>query len=112
MLYGEASPYASELIRWVCEETKMFVICFNKYVKSILEISGGLSKVVESVQFAMSFCSLSETQTLVLQPYLIKHIRPGVEVALQVHINHYKKVIGIFMATDSWVLGRYLVLGE
>ncbi|KAE7997868.1 hypothetical protein FH972_002465 [Carpinus fangiana] len=30
MLYGEASPYASKLIRWACEETKMFVICFNK----------------------------------------------------------------------------------
>jgi 16S rRNA G966 N2-methylase RsmD len=111
MLYGEASPYASELIWWACEETKMFVICFNKYVKSISKISGGLSKVVESVQFAMSFCSLSETQTLVLQPYLIKHIRPGVEVAQQVHINHYKKVLGIFIATDSWVLGRYLVSG-
>lgn len=111
MLYREASPYASELIRWACEEAKVFVVCFNKYVKSISEISGGLTKVVESVQFAMSFCSLSETQTLVLQPYLIKHIRPGVEVVLQVHVNHYKKVVGIFTATDSWVLGRYLVSG-
>lgn len=73
------------LIRWACEETKV-------YVKSISEISGGLPKVVESMQFAMSFCSLLETQSLVLRPYLIKHIRPGMEVVLQIHIDHYKKL--------------------
>ncbi|XP_041002369.1 LOW QUALITY PROTEIN: exocyst complex component EXO84B-like [Juglans microcarpa x Juglans regia] len=111
MLFGGASPRASELIRWACEETKVFVVCFNKYVKSTSEISGGLPKVVESVQFSMSFCSLLETQSLVLRPYLIKHIRPGMEVVLQIHIDHYKKVVSIFTATESWVLGRYLVSG-
>ncbi|KAG2719270.1 hypothetical protein I3760_03G259800 [Carya illinoinensis] len=40
----------------------------------------------------MSFCSLLETQSLVLRPYLIKHIRPGMEVVLQIHIDHYKKL--------------------
>lgn len=50
MLFGGASPSALEPIRWTCEETKVFVVCFNKYAKSILEISSGLSKVVESVQ--------------------------------------------------------------
>lgn len=111
MLHGEASPYASELIHWACEETQVFVVCFNKYVKSISEISGGLATVVEAVQYAMLFCSLLENQTLVLRPYLIKHIRPCVEEVLQIHIEHYKKVFGIFTATDSWVLGRYLVSG-
>lgn len=111
MLYGETSPYASELIQWACEETKVFIACFNKYVKSISEISGGLSRVVEAVQFAMSVCSLLETRTLVLRPYLIKHIRPIMEEVLRIHIDHFKKVVGIFIATDSWVLGRYLVSG-
>ncbi|TXG63872.1 hypothetical protein EZV62_010866 [Acer yangbiense] len=111
MLYGETSPYASELIQWACEETEMFVAYFNKYVKLISELSGGLSTAVQSVQFAMSFCSLLETQRLVLLPCLIKQMRPCLEEVLQIHIGHFKKVIGIFTATDSWVLDRYLVSG-
>ncbi|KAI9182173.1 hypothetical protein LWI28_022759 [Acer negundo] len=109
MLYGETSPYASELIQWAREETEMFVAYFNEYVKLISELSGGLANAVQSVQFAMSFCSLLETQRLVLLPCLIKQMRPCLEEVLQIHIGHFKKVIGIFTATDSWVLGRYLV---
>ncbi|KAL5792699.1 hypothetical protein ACOSP7_001293 [Xanthoceras sorbifolium] len=111
MLYGETSPYTSELIRWACEETEVFVAYFNKYVKLISELSGGLSTAVQSVQFAVSFCSLLETQRLVLLPYLFKQMRPCLEEVLQIHISHFKKVIGIFTATDTWVLGRYHVSG-
>lgn len=109
LLYGETSPYASELIQWVREETKVFVAHFDQYVKSISEISGGLSTAVQAVQISVSFCSLLEIQRLVLLPYLIKHIRPCMEKVLQFHIDHFKKVIGIFTATDSWDLGKYLV---
>ncbi|ONH93194.1 hypothetical protein PRUPE_8G218600 [Prunus persica] len=111
MLYGETSPYALELIQWARQETKVFGACFDKYVKTISEISGGLSTAVEAVQFAMSFCSLLETQRLVLRPYLIKRIRPCMEEVLDKHLDHFKKVIDIFTATDAWVLGRYLVSG-
>ncbi|KAK2648883.1 hypothetical protein Ddye_016372 [Dipteronia dyeriana] len=111
MLFGETSPYASELTQWACEETEMFVAYFNKYVKLISELSGGLSTAVQSVQFATSFCSLLETLRLVLLPCLIKQMRPCLEEVLQIHVGHFKKVIGIFTATDSWVLGRYLVSG-
>lgn len=109
MLYGETSPYASELIQWVREETKVFVAHFDQYVKSISEISAGLSTAVQAVQISVSFCSLLESQRLVLLPYLIKHIRPSMEEILQIHMDHFKKVIGIFTATDSWDLGKYLV---
>lgn len=111
MLHGETSSYASEVIKWTHQETKVFAACFDKYVKSISEISGGLSTAVEAVQFAISFCSLLEIQRLVLRPYLIKHIRPCMEEVLHVHLDHFTKVIGIFTATDTWVLGRYLVSG-
>jgi len=87
MLHGEAFPYASELIQRACEETKVFAVCFNKYVKSISEINGRLSTVVEAVQFAMLFCSLLETQKLELWPQLIKNICPCVEEVLQIHID-------------------------
>lgn len=111
MLYGETSPYASEFIHWACEEIEVFVSNFNKYVKHVSELSGGLSTAVQAVQCTMSFCTLLETQRLELQPFLIKQIRPCMEEVLQIHIEHFKNVITIFSATDAWVLGRYLVSG-
>ncbi|KAK3011319.1 hypothetical protein RJ639_012397 [Escallonia herrerae] len=110
-LHGEMSLYASEFIRWASEETEVFATCFNTYVKSISEIPGGLSTTVEAVHFAMSYCSLLETQGIVLLPCLIKHIRPCMEEVLQIHFDHLKKVINILTLNDGWALGRYLVSG-
>ncbi|XVF32346.1 hypothetical protein REPUB_Repub17cG0074000 [Reevesia pubescens] len=111
MLYGETSPQASELIQWVREQTKLFVASFNKHVKSSSDITGGLSTAVEAMQFAFSYCSLLKSQRLFLRPYLIKHIRPCMEEVLQIHIDHFKKVISMFTTTEAWVLGRYLISG-
>eukprot|EP00257_Ricinus_communis_P020106 XP_015579265.1 exocyst complex component EXO84A [Ricinus communis] len=111
MLYGETSAYASEFMQWIHEEIEVFAVSFTKYVKSISEISGGLSTAVEAVQFATSYCCQLETQRLVLQPLLIKHLRTCMENILAEHIEHFKKVISIFTASDAWVLGRYLVSG-
>lgn len=111
MLYGENSDYAPELIQWAKEETEVFVAYFSKYIKLIWEISDGLPTVVQSVQFAMSYCSLLETQRLMLLSCLVKHMRPCVEEIFWLHIGHYKKVIGMFTGNDAWILGRYLVSG-
>ncbi|OVA02343.1 hypothetical protein BVC80_9099g143 [Macleaya cordata] len=111
VLFGEKSPYASEFIQWAREEMEVFVLCFDKYVKSISEINGGLSTAVEAVQIAFSFCSLLEAQSIMLQPCLVKLMRPCMEEVLKMHIDHFKKVIGIFTATDDWVLGKYLISG-
>ncbi|XP_038718564.1 exocyst complex component EXO84B-like isoform X2 [Tripterygium wilfordii] len=111
MLYGEKCPFASELIQWVSEEIEIFGSSFKNYVTSISEIRGGLGKAAEAVQIAVSYCSLLESQRLVLRPYLVKYILPCMEEVFQIHIEHFKKVIGIFAATDAWVLGRYLVSG-
>ncbi|MBA0741635.1 hypothetical protein Gogos_014770 [Gossypium gossypioides] len=111
MLYGETSPQASELLQWAREETKLFVASFNKYVRSSSDVTEGLSKAVEAMHFAMSYCSLLKSQRLFLKPYLIKHIRSCMEEVLLIHIDHFKKVISMFTATDDWVLGRYLISG-
>ncbi|MBA0715327.1 hypothetical protein Golax_014230 [Gossypium laxum] len=111
MLCGETSPQASELLQWAREETKLFVASFNKYVRSSSDVTEGLSKAVEAMQFAMSYCSLLKSQRLFLKPYLIKHIRSCMEEVLLIHIDHFKKVISMFTATDDWVLGRYLISG-
>ncbi|PIA45488.1 hypothetical protein AQUCO_01700782v1 [Aquilegia coerulea] len=111
LLYGEKSPYASELIQWVCEETEVFVCYFNKYIISISDVDGGLATAVEAAQYAILFCSILETQRIVLRPFLVKLIRPSMEEVLKLHINHYKKVIGLFTASDDWSLGKYLIQG-
>ncbi|CAN1270296.1 Exocyst complex component EXO84C [Linum perenne] len=111
MLHGETVTYASELVQWAREEVQVFVGSFTKYAKSISDVSCGLSSAVEAVQFALSYCSLLESQGFTLRPYLIKLIRPCAEEVLEVHIEHFKKVIGIFTATDSWVLSRYIISG-
>ncbi|KAL3573230.1 hypothetical protein D5086_027134, partial [Populus alba] len=110
-LYGETSPFSSEFIQWVYEEIEVFAVSFARYVISVPEVSNRLSTAVESVQFALSYCSLLESQRLVLRPCLIEHVRPCMEDVLLIHVDHFKKVIGIFTATDAWVLGRYLLSG-
>ncbi|KAI9122152.1 hypothetical protein K1719_006841 [Acacia pycnantha] len=110
-LCGENSSYASELEQWACEETNSFITCLEKYVKSISEVSGGLSNAIKAVQFAVSYCSLLENHNLVLRPYLVRHLCPCMEEVLLLHINHFEKVIAIFSASDPWVLERYLVPG-
>ncbi|KAL8236358.1 hypothetical protein R6Q59_017439 [Mikania micrantha] len=111
LLYGEASPYDSELMKWASEETEAFANCFIKHVRSISSINGGLSTVVDSVHLALSYCSLLSSQKLDLQPYLIEHIIPCMKSTLKAHFDHFKKVISIFTSSDVWVMGRYLVSG-
>lgn len=111
ILHGETSPYSPEFMQWAREKTEMFMSYFDKYAKSISETTGSLSMVVEDMQHAMSFCSLLEPQKILLRPYLTKMIHSCMERVLQMHIDHFKKVIGNFTSTDPWVLGRYLVSG-
>ncbi|KAH0640041.1 hypothetical protein KY290_037329 [Solanum tuberosum] len=111
LLHGENSSYESELHRWVMEQTGIFSVCFNNYVISMVEPSTGLSTAVEAVQSTMAYCSLLEAQGIELQSSLIEHIRPCIHEVLQIHVQHFKKVIGIFTSCETWVLGRYLVSG-
>ncbi|XP_076939841.1 exocyst complex component EXO84B-like [Bidens hawaiensis] len=111
LLHGESSVYDSELKKWLGEETKAFADCFIKHVGSISKINGGLLTVVDSVHFAMSYCSLLESQKLELKPCLVEHIFPCMEGILKAHFDYFKKVISIFTSSDAWVMGRYLVSG-
>ncbi|XP_026389417.1 exocyst complex component EXO84B-like [Papaver somniferum] len=110
-LHGDKSPYASEFIQWTREALEVFVIYFDKHVKSDSEINGRLSAAVAAVGISFSFCSLLEAQSITLQPCLVKLMRPCMNEVLKMHIDHFKKVVGIFTATDDWVLGKYLISG-
>ncbi|PON34765.1 Exocyst component Exo84, C-terminal [Parasponia andersonii] len=109
MLNGDTNLYTKELIQWSLGEACVYIDCFNQYIKSISEVSEGLSTAVQAAQVSMSFCSLLETQGLMLLPYVIHHIRTSMEGVLHSQLEHFKKVIAIFTTADSWDLGRYLV---
>ncbi|KAJ0966524.1 hypothetical protein J5N97_023441 [Dioscorea zingiberensis] len=111
LLYGEASPYTSDLIQWAREETEVLSHNLCKFVKSISEMTGGLLVAVETVKTAVSFCTLLNPQRIILQSDLTKLIRPCMEEALQMHVDHLHKVINIFATTDTWVLGKYFISG-
>ncbi|XP_075493683.1 exocyst complex component EXO84A-like [Primulina tabacum] len=110
-LNGENHAQDSELTQWADKEIKFFSSCFEKYVSSIPQINGRFVLALDTVQIAMSYCSLLEPQRLFLQPSLIEHVRPCIEEVLRSHINHLSKVVGIFTSSDTWVLHRYLVSG-
>ncbi|KAK6141498.1 hypothetical protein DH2020_024757 [Rehmannia glutinosa] len=110
-LNGESYPYTSDLTDWAAKEIEIFALCFNKYVESISDISGGVSTAVDALQIAMSYCSLLENQRMFLRPTLIDHVRPCIEDVLRLHIDHLSNVISIFTSTDTWALGRYYVSG-
>ncbi|KAK6141494.1 hypothetical protein DH2020_024761 [Rehmannia glutinosa] len=63
-LNGESYPYTSDLTDWAAKEIEIFALCFNKYVESISDISGGVSTAVDALQIAMPYCSLLENQRI------------------------------------------------
>lgn len=111
MLHGEASPYSSELIQWAKEEIKVFSDKFDKYLRSISELSGGLFLVVDAVNAAFSLCSSLKTQKICLQTDFMKLIRPCMEEVLQMHVHYFKKVVRIWTSTDTWLLGKFFLSG-
>ncbi|XP_073140979.1 exocyst complex component EXO84A-like [Henckelia pumila] len=110
-LNGENHAQDSVLVQWAEEEIKFFASCFEKFISSIPQISGRLVLAADTVQIAMSYCSLLEPQMLFLQPSLIEQVRPCVQEVLRTHISHLSKVVSIFTSADTWDLDRYLVSG-
>lgn len=112
MLHGEVSPCTSELMQWAGEEIKMFNDKFDKYLRSISELSGGLYLAVDAVNTAFSLSSSLKTRGVFLQPDLMKLIRPCVEEVLQMHVNRFRNVVRIWTTTDTWVLGKFFLPGK
>ncbi|MQL71688.1 hypothetical protein Taro_003987 [Colocasia esculenta] len=111
MLSGETSAYSSEFILWATEEIKMFTHYFDAYIKSSYEKNTGLRLAVESMRCAFYHCSLLESERLVLHPYLIQSVRPCMEEAYHMHVDYLRSAIRVFTATDTWVLGKFIVPG-
>ncbi|XP_020275302.1 exocyst complex component EXO84B-like, partial [Asparagus officinalis] len=111
VLYGETTPYSSELILWTREETETFSHEFYKYVRSVSETNEGISLAIEAANSALNLCSLLRSQRIDLVSKLMEFIRPCMEEVLQMHLEHFKRVFHVFTTSDNWTLGKFLSLG-
>lgn len=110
-LNGETYPYPSELTQWAVREIKVFAVFFNKYIESVSETTGRLSRAVDALKIATSFCSLLETQRIFLYPSLTECIRPCIQEVLELHIDHLSEVVSIVASSDTWVLSKCYASG-
>ncbi|XP_047955514.1 exocyst complex component EXO84B-like [Salvia hispanica] len=110
-LNGETHPYSLELTRWAAEEMGLFAACFVRYIESISDISGRLSAAVDALRIGISYCSLLETQRILVKHSFLELVRPYIEGVMQLHIDHLSRVMSVVASTDTWVLDRYYVSG-
>lgn len=109
VLFGEASPYTSDLMQWARVELEVIYHSFDTYVKSISETSFALGLAVEAMNISFSFCSLLEHERLSLQSDVVRLLKPCITEVLQMHFDQLRKVVSLFASTDNWVLGKFLI---
>ncbi|KAG6555988.1 hypothetical protein Mapa_001928 [Marchantia paleacea] len=103
-VFGESSPYASELVLWARTETENFASLVERHVLSSSAAAGGLRAAAECVQIAIGHCSLLEDQGLALSSVLTKLVRPSVEQALEANLKRIEESVAALAAADDWVL--------
>lgn len=103
-VFGESSPYASELVLWARSETENFASLVERHVLSSSAAAGGLRAAAECVQIAIGHCSLLEDQGLALSSVLTKLVRPSVEQALEANLKRIEESVAALAAADDWVL--------
>lgn len=96
--HGETVESVEEPLRAQSPHPSLFECHTNDISENLdtLILERRLDEVVEAVGHAISYCSLLENQKIVLQSCLIKCIRPCMEDILQIHFDHFKKVVSIF----------------
>ncbi|KAL6644338.1 hypothetical protein ACP70R_015946 [Stipagrostis hirtigluma subsp. patula] len=112
-LHGHPSPYTADLVRWAREEMEDFAAVFSEYVKSVSRVEVGRSLVmaVEAAMCALSYSSLLRPLGVGADQHLMDLIVPCMQEVLAMYGKHLKEVIRLFVASDTWVLGRFLVTG-
>lgn len=112
MLHGHPSSYTSELIRWAREEIEDFSVAFCEYARSMSQVGEtSLALALDAAKCALSYCSLLRPLKIVSEEDLIDLIVPCMEEVLAMYAKHLKEVVRLFVASDSWVLGRFLISG-
>ncbi|XP_062195340.1 exocyst complex component EXO84B-like [Phragmites australis] len=112
-LHGHPSPYTPDLIRWAREEMEDLSIAFSEFVKSVSQSEAGQSLVLalEAAKCTLSYSSLLRPLDIVSEHDLVDLIVPCLREVLTMYARHLKEVIRLFVASDAWVLGRFLISG-
>ncbi|KAL6660906.1 hypothetical protein ACP70R_000290 [Stipagrostis hirtigluma subsp. patula] len=112
-LHGHPSPYTADLVWWAREEMEDFAAVFSEYVKSVSRVEVGRSLVmaVEAAMCALSYSSLLRPLGVVADQHLMDLIVPCMQEVMAMYAKHLKEVIRLFVASDTWVLGRFLIAG-
>lgn len=112
-LHGHPSPYTPQLIRWAREEMEDFSVAFSEYVKSITTSQSSVVVLaLEAARCAHSYCALLRPLHVIgSEQDLLDLIAPCLQEVLTMYATHLKEVTRLFVASDTWVLGRFPVSG-
>ncbi|TVU04467.1 hypothetical protein EJB05_47577, partial [Eragrostis curvula] len=110
-LHGHPSPHTPQLIRWAREEMEDFGVAFSEYVKEVVGQHVSVVPALEAAKCALSSCSLLRPLHIVSEQDLMDLIVPCLQELLTMHARHLKDVTRLFVASDSWELGRFPVSG-
>ncbi|XP_072150517.1 exocyst complex component EXO84A [Setaria viridis] len=111
-LHGHPSPHTPQLLRWAREEMEDFSVAFSEYVRSAMSSSQqagqSLALALEAAECAVSYSSLLRPLGIIAQD-VGGLMAPCILEALAMYARHLKEVVRLLVASDDWVLGRFLM---
>jgi hypothetical protein len=107
-LHGHPSPHTPQLLRWAREEMEDFSVAFSEYVRSSSQQS--LAPALEAAECAISYASLLRPLGVRISEEDVRGlVAPCIREALATYARHLKEVVRLLVASDDWVLGRFLM---
>jgi len=108
-LHGHPSPYTPQLLRWAREEMEDFSVAFSEYVRSSQQAGQSLALALEAAECAISYSSLLRPLGTIFEEDVGGLMAPCIREALATYARHLKEVVRLLVASDDWVLGRFLM---
>ncbi|KXG25355.1 hypothetical protein SORBI_3007G163500 [Sorghum bicolor] len=112
-LHGHPSPYTPRLVRWAREEMEDLSAAFSEYVTSMSSpatAAHSLALALEAAECAVSYSPLLRAVDVVASEQdVVALVVPCVRDAVAMYGRHLKDVVRLLVASDAWVLGRFLM---
>jgi hypothetical protein len=112
-LHGHPSPYTPRLVRWAREEMEDLSAAFSEYVRSMSSpatAAHSLALALEAAECAVSYSPLLRAVDVVASERdVVALVVPCVRDAVAMYGRHLREVVRLLVASDAWVLGRFLM---
>jgi len=112
-LHGHPSPYTPRLVRWAREEMEDLSAAFSEYVRSMSSpatAAHSLALALEAAECAVSYSPLLRAVDVVASERdVVGLVVPCVRDAVAMYGRHLREVVRLLVASDAWVLGRFLM---